>query len=193
MTVPDEEAEKTADMLYEHGATGIQGDYAAGGSTTSGAEDVAVLESSSGYAKTGMTTGTVAGEQVIPVVQEDLVVGKREVDRGGVRIYSHMVEQPVSADVTLRDERIVVDRTAVNRAATAADFTTGTGVMELNATGEEAVVGKTSRVVEEVRVGKQASEHTEKINETVRHTEVDVEPVTTTTTGVTGTTTKTGY
>ncbi len=181
VTVPDEEAEETADLLYEHGATGIQGDYTTGGSDT-GAEDVAVLESSrAGYA----ATTPVAGEQVIPVVQEDLVVGKREVDRGGVRIYSHLVEQPVSADVTLRDERIIVDRTAVNRAATAADFATGTGVVELTATGEEAVVGKTSRVVEEVRVGKQASEHTEKINETVRHTEVDVEPVTVTTGTVT--------
>ena len=158
VTVPDEQAEETADALYEHGATGIEGDYASGSTTgrsaTGGAEDVAVLEGNTGttgYAST--TTGTVAGEQVIPVVQEDLVVGKREGSRGGVRIYSHVVETPVSADVTLRDERIVVDRTAVNRAATEADFATGRDIVELNATGEEAVVGKTSRVVEVVRVG----------------------------------------
>ncbi len=201
VTVPDNEAEKTADLLYEHGATGIQGDYSAGsGATGGGAEDVAVLEGNTGRAGYADTTSTnttaAAGEQVIPIVQEGLVVGKRDVERGGVRIYSHVVEEPVSADVTLRDERVFVERTAVNRAATDADFTTGTGVVELTATGEEAVVGKTSRVVEEVRVAKQASEHTEQINETVRHTEVDVEPVTTTGTGTTSTgttTTKRGY
>ena len=106
-------------------------------------------------------------------------------DRGGVRIYSHVVETPVSTDVTLRDERVVVDRRPVSREATNADFATGAGVIELSATGEEAVVGKTSRVVEEVRVGKEASERTEQITDTVRHTEVDVEPTTVSSTGST--------
>ena len=43
--------------------------------------------------------------------------------------------------------------------------------------GEEAVVGKSSRVVEEVTLGKQSSEHVEAIHETVRKTEVDVEQI----------------
>lgn len=172
VTVPDDEADETADLLTEHGATGIQDGYASGG-----ADDVAVLEGNSrGYAGTA-----VAGEQVIPVVQEELVVGKRQVDRGGVRVYSHLVETPVSADVSLRNERVVVDRQPVDRVATDADFNATPGVIELTAKGEEAVVGKSSRVVEEVRIGKQASEHTEQIEDTVRHTEVDVEPTTTTT------------
>ena len=129
VTVPDEEAEETADMLYEHGATGIQGDYK--GNSTAGAEDVAVLESSKDqYSATGNTIAA-SGEQVIPVVEESLVVGKRQVDRGGVRIYSHVVEKPVSADVTLHDERIVLDRRPVDRSATEADFSTGTGAIEL--------------------------------------------------------------
>ena len=170
VTVPDEEAEETADLLFEHGATGIKDD--------GGAEDVAVLEGGDREYAAGTA---VAGEQVIPVVQEELVVGKRQVERGGVRIYSHLVEEPVSADVTLRNERVVVDRRPVDRAATDADFSTGEGVIELTATGEEVVVGKSSRVVEEIRVGKEASEHTEQVNETVRHTEVDVEPTTVTT------------
>lgn len=121
---------------------------------------------------------TVTGETAIPIVEEQLVVGKREVDRGGVRVYSHVVETPVEADVTLRNEQINVQRRAVNRPATAADFTTGNaGAFELHATGEEAVVGKTSRVVEEVLVGKQSSERTEAIHDTVRKTEVEVEQI----------------
>ena len=86
------------------------------------------------------------------------------------------MERPVDADINLREEHINVERRAVNRPATAADFAAGTGsVFELNATGEEAVVGKTSHVVEEVLVGKQSSEHTQAIHDTVRKTEVDVE------------------
>ena len=40
---------------------------------------------------------------------------------------------------------------------------------------EKAVVSKSARVVEEVVVGKQASEHTETISDSLRHTEVEVE------------------
>ncbi len=114
---------------------------------------------------------------VIPVVEEELAVGKREVDRGGVRVYRRVVEEPVSADVTLREEHVVVDRRPVDRAVTESDLRGGNRTIELTETAEEAVVGKTSRVVEEVRLGKEASEHVETIHDTVRHTEVDVEPV----------------
>ena len=117
----------------------------------------------------------VTGEQVIPVVAEDLVVGKRAVNRGGVRVYSHVVSEPVSEDVTLRNERVVMDRRAVDRPATAADFAAGKdSTIELNAMGEEALVGKTSRVVEEIRLGKESNSRTETVNESLRHTEVEV-------------------
>ena len=114
-------------------------------------------------------------QAVIPVTQEELVVGKREVDRGGVRVFRRIVEEPVSEAVNLRDERVVVDRRPVNREVTDADLLRGNEVIELTETAEVAVVGKTARVVEEVRVGKEATEHTETIHDTVRRTEVDVE------------------
>ena len=161
-TVDDTKAEEVANTLREYGATEIEG-----GSKTAGAAIPAY-----GEAAVASTTGQTA----IPIVEEELVVGKREVDRGGVRIYSHVVERPVDADINLREEHINVERRAVNRPATAADFAAGSGsVFELNATGEEAVVGKSSHVVEEVLVGKQSSERTQAIHDTVRKTEVDVE------------------
>lgn len=184
VTVPDEQAERTADLLYQNGASDIEGGYGDNyntGKTGAGAEDVATLQGNTGkgntgYAgSTGNTDNRTTGEQVIPVVAEELEVGKRQVQRGGVRVYSHVVSEPVSESVSLHDERVVVDRRPVDRAATDADFNTGENVIEVTATGEEAVVGKRSRVVEEVRVGKEASDRTEEINDTVRHTEVDVE------------------
>ena len=47
--------------------------------------------------------------------------------------------------------------------------------IDMVATGEEAVVGKTARVVEEVVVSKTADEHVEDVNDTVRRTDVEVD------------------
>lgn len=162
VTCDDDEASEVATLLKQHGAREVEGKTAAG-----------VDSRSAAYEAT-----ETAGQTAIPIVEEQLEVGKREVDRGGVRVYSHVVEQPVTANVTLRDEKIVVERRPVNRAASAADFNMGQGsVIELNATGEEAVVGKTARVVEEVLVGKASTSHTEVIHDSVRKTEVEVEQI----------------
>lgn len=164
VTVPDDEATEVAGYLKELGARDIAGGSSKPTSTATPAYSGTATAASEGTA--------------IPIVEEELVVGKREVDRGGVRIYSHVVERPVEADINLREEHIKVERRVVNRPATAADFAAGSGsVIELNATGEEAVVGKTSRVVEEVLVGKQSGEHTQAIHDSVRKTEVDIEQV----------------
>ena len=164
VTVNDPQAAEVAQLLTQHGAREIEGE--AGGAHAGSSTSV----------PSATSVAQVSDEAVIPVVEEQLVVGKREVDRGGVRIYSHVTERPVDAAVALHEERISVERRPVNRPATAADFQAGSGgVIELTATGEEAVVGKTSRVVEEVSVGKQSSERTEAIHDTVRKTEVEVE------------------
>jgi len=80
--------------------------------------------------------------------------------------------------VRLREEHIQVNRTPVNRPATEADFDTfKEGTVTMTESAEVPVVQKTARVVEEVSLGKTASQHTETITETVRETEVDVERV----------------
>ena len=43
---------------------------------------------------------------VLEEVEEDIKVGKRQVQRGGVRVFSRVTETPVEKDVTLRDEEI---------------------------------------------------------------------------------------
>ena len=115
-------------------------------------------------------------EEVIPIVEEKLVVGKRDVDRGGVRVRSYVTETPVHEQVRLRNERINVERRAVDQPLSAADgdaFRERT--IDMTATGEEAVVGKTARVVEEVVVSKTADERDEQIDDTVRRTDVEVD------------------
>lgn len=117
-------------------------------------------------------------EAVMPVVQEELQVGKRAVEGGGLRVVKRLSETPVSQLVTLRQERATVERRPVDRAATEADFADfKEGTVEVREMSEQAVVGKTARVVEEVVVGKQVSERTETVSDTVRRTDVDVERV----------------
>lgn len=118
---------------------------------------------------TANSTGT------IPVVEEELQVGKREVETGGVRIRSRVVERPVEEQIRLREEHVNVERTPVDRIATEADFREGT--IEETEHAERAVVAKEARIVEEVSLNKDVSERQETINDTVRHTEVDTEEI----------------
>jgi len=121
--------------------------------------------------------GWTGNEGVLNVVQEDLKVGKRSLDRGGVRVVQRVSEKPVREVLRLREERAVVDRRPVDRPADAADlhnFREGT-VAEVREMAEEPVVSKTARVVEEVRVGKQVNEREEVIDDKLRRKDVDVQ------------------
>ena len=114
----------------------------------------------------------------VPVVEEELQVGTRQVRRGGVRLYTRVTERPVEETVRLRDETVHVERRPVDRPATEADVAAATErTVEVTETDEEAVARKQARVVEEVVVRKDVEEHTETVRDTVRRTEVEVEPV----------------
>ena len=127
-------------------------------------------------AKAAATTG----DTVIPIVEEELVVGKRQVERGGVRVYSRMVETPVEESIVLREEHATVDRVPVNRALTQADMDAlQIQSIEVTEMAEVPVVSKSARVVEEVLVGKDATERTERVKDSVRKTQVEVEQVAT--------------
>jgi len=126
-------------------------------------------------------------DDTIKVVEERLVVGKRAVEGGRVRVRSYVVERPVEEQVTLHEERVSIERCPVDRPATAADAAAfQERTLEATARSEEVVVGKEARVVEEIAVAKQAADRVETVHDTVRRTEVDVEDASATTrTGVT--------
>ena len=174
-----DQAHRAASILDAAGAVDVDGDTSTGASSTQ----------ANAYAQTGDAT------QKAEVIEENLQVGKRTEQTGGVRLRSRIVEKPVEASVRLREEHVTVQRTPVNRPATEADFTAfKEGEMELTESAERAVVAKEAHVVEEVSLGKQVTEREEVIRDTVRNTEVDVEQIpgaTTTTTNTNTTTTNT--
>ena len=133
---------------------------------------------------TGTTTGATAGlgdrtatgeETVIPIAEEQIAVGKRQVQGGGVRVRSYVVETPVEETVRLREESVHVERRAVDRPVDAGADAFRERTVNLTETSEEAVVSKTARITEEVVVGKDVTERTEHVSDTVRRTEVDVD------------------
>jgi uncharacterized protein (TIGR02271 family) len=137
---------------------------------------------SSGSSPTGTMSGSASGSagriedgSVIPVVAETLRVGKRDTENGRVRVRSYVVETPVTEQVSLRQEHVDVQRRPVDRPLTDADTAFQDRTIEAVEHGEEAVVSKEARVVEEVVLNKDATERTETVHDTVRRQEVEVE------------------
>ena len=117
-----------------------------------------------------------AAEQVIPVIEENLQVGKQEVETGGARISSRIVEQDVEENITLREEHVQVERHPVNRPLNSADLNSfQEGEIELTEHAEVPVINKEARVVEEITLEKEVTERDEVVRDTVRKTEVEVD------------------
>jgi len=158
----------TSDVL-----SGSTANLTTGASGTSGA--ATGTGSALGATSVSTSSESVSGrDEVIPVAEEELHVGKRDVSHGRVRVRSYVVERPVSEQVSLREEHVEVERRPASGTAQAGDpFQERT--IEVEERGEEAVVSKEARVVEEVVVRKEAEQRTETISDTVRKTEVDVD------------------
>jgi stress response protein YsnF len=111
------------------------------------------------------------------VIEEQVNVGKREVEQGGVRLRAFVTEHPVEQTVQLREEHVEVKREAVDEPVPIATDP-GTFTEEefvVTATSEVPVVEKQARVVERVSIEKQAETRTETIEETERRRDVEVE------------------
>jgi uncharacterized protein (TIGR02271 family) len=192
------EFERVSDILEETGAVDMdtrEAEWRSQGWSGYEAASINTAAGSTAYAgtdatadtMTDRTTGAYASgsasatarstdrEEYIPIAEERLRVGKREVDHGRVRIRSYVRETPVEEHVTLREETVDVERRAVDRAATSADQLFEERVIEAEEHDEEAVVSKEARVVEEVRLRKEVEERDETVRDTVRRTEVEVD------------------
>ena len=132
-------------------------------------------EAAVAHAKTG---GSAVSEEVVPVVEEQVAIGKRVADHGrDITVTSRVVKDKVSEDVHLRDEHVSVDKRPVNRDVTGkeADALLKGKTVSMTERDEEVVVGKKAVVTDEVVVKKTADDRVEHVDETVRRTEVDVD------------------
>jgi stress response protein YsnF len=112
-------------------------------------------------------------ELVIPIVAEELVIGTREVDAGGVRVSTHVRDVPVEKTVIVREERVTIERRIVDRPIDGEDAYRDRSV-DVTARTEEPVVSKRGRLVGEIRVHKDCGDRVETVHDNLRRTEVEV-------------------
>ncbi|MFP4600595.1 MAG: YsnF/AvaK domain-containing protein [Persicimonas sp.] len=157
----DTKTEEVARYLDENGAVDID-DRRRGQSTTIGEGREYERELSSGE------------EARLQEAREELHVGKRDIEKGRVRVHKRVEEKPVEEDINLREEHAEVERHKVDRPVSGEDpFEEET--FEVTEHAEEPVVEKETRIEEEVRVGKHVDEHTETVRDTVRETHIDID------------------
>ena len=184
----DEDADKIVSLLEQTSGvdlderqTSWRNEGWTGGSSTQQSQQTQQTtgQAAFGSSQTGSTDrSNIIEEERIPVVDEQLRVGKREIERGGARVRSYVEERPVTENVNLREEHVDVTRRAVNQPISSADVDRGMfqdRTVEMRETAEEAVVDKEARVTEEVVVQKTAEQHNEQVQDTVRHTNVEVD------------------
>lgn len=165
------------DVLERHSPVDID-DQSTGLEFGGTGRDATTMEQTRGTTEAGAVPGhggpTHKGEEAIPLAEEQINVSKRLVNRGTTRIRRYAVETPVEENVTLRSERVSVERRPVSGDARVADADFADKTIEVAESDEEAVVGKTARVREEVVVRKDVADRVETVRDTVRREDVEI-------------------
>ena len=148
------------------------------GTSTSGATSVPPAgTASAAAARTDAGAATRTGrtrerEEVIPVVKEELAVGKRATEQR-YRVKSYIIEHPVEKTATVRDERVEIEHRPISRTGDLRMPQERT--IEVVERHEEPFTEKRVTANEEIVVRKEVVERPETVRGTVRETKVDVE------------------
>ena len=105
--------------------------------------------------------------------EEELRVGKREVEAGRVRLRKWVETEPVETDVELRRETVRVEREPINERVSGAEI--GEEEVDVTLRSEEAVVDKEVIGRERIRLDKDVETERETVRDEVRRERVEVE------------------
>jgi len=170
VAVNDEDVDEVRDMLESSGATDVNEK----GEEWRSQGWSGPINQNTSEARSQVSEKEQA-DRAIPVVEETLKVGKRQRENRTVRVYRRVVETPVEQTVDLTDEKVIVERTRVDRPADSNDLQFEEKTIEVTETTEEPVVAKEAHVVEEVKVSKQRRTRQETVKDSLRRTEVEVQ------------------
>jgi len=175
-----------ADLALSGGRVVIRGVFEGGDLAASETVVDEAAANDTNYATTGLhsaNTRHIAGltrepqedEIRMPIIEEQLRIGKRTVKSGGVRVHTHVEEEPVQEQVKLHEEKVSVERRPANRLVENAPGAFKEGTIEVKEISEVPVADKQVRVSEEIVINKQVTEHEETVRDTVKRREVDVD------------------
>jgi uncharacterized protein (TIGR02271 family) len=188
-----EPLDSTYDTAYA-GSVGsssaLEGDRLSGVTPTGLADDVDMAATDTTIRDSGIyndTTRTATdvtdGDTLrVPVHEEELTATTRPVERGQVRVDKRIVEEDRAIDVPINEERVTITRRAVDREAGVDDLAFQEDTIEIPLRSEEVDVQKRNRVVEEIDIAKDTVQRTERVTDTVRREQVNVDEATTGTT-----------
>jgi uncharacterized protein (TIGR02271 family) len=167
------------DQIYSH--YGVQRSTApspsglpAGGTTEGFSDTNTGTTSSYGGTDTGMAATGEGDQAGMTLSEEQLRVGKREVQAGSVRLRKIVNTEHQEVPVELRREEVQIERIDASDASVPSDAFREQEV-EVPVMREEAVVGKEARVTGGVALNKNVQTETETVGGDVRKEDVDIE------------------
>jgi uncharacterized protein (TIGR02271 family) len=123
-------------------------------------------------------TQTHGEKMVIPVIEEEITVGKQVVEAGRVRISKRISEHEELVDVPLFREEVRVERVPINLFVEAVPQVRQEGdTMIIPVVEEQIIVQKKLLLVEELRVRKEIIEHHQPQAVNVRKEQVEIKRV----------------
>ena len=115
-------------------------------------------------------------EEVVALGRETLNVETRVVNQGTTRVHRFVVETPVEEKVSLRQERVIVERRRPVAVSNTGD-TLIEKTIEMSDTNEVPVVWTKVELAEEVVLRREVNERVESVRGVLRHDEVEIEEI----------------
>jgi uncharacterized protein (TIGR02271 family) len=156
------------DEISEHTERELSAYYALGGATR-GSDEPSARRAD----RDGETDPSNVDRQSVTRSEEELRVGKREVDAGQVRLQKWVETVPVEAQVELQQERVHVSRERIDAPVSGAQI--GEQEIEVTLRGEEAVVSKETVAKERVSLDKDVETEQRTVSDELRQERVEVE------------------
>jgi uncharacterized protein (TIGR02271 family) len=196
LRAPDTMVQKAVDILHTHAPVDVNqraaslGIIAAGSAAISSAaakvadkaaaiapavSQTAAKAATSVAATASTAERAIKDNEVISLAAEQLEVGKRQIETGMTRVRRFVIEKAVEAKVTLHEEHASIARRAVSDQSYIKDIDWSDRTIDVTETAEEPVISKSSRIVEEVVVGKEGSDRVETVKDKVRRQQVEIE------------------
>lgn len=122
----------------------------------------------------GRTTGA-DDEERIRLHEEQLKVDKERVQTGEINVGKRVVEETETVEVPVEREEVYVERHPVNEEVAGTDAFDENDSVHVSLSEEQVNVSKKDVVTEEIVVGKQKVQDTERVDETVRREVADID------------------
>ncbi len=123
----------------------------------------------------GQVSHTTPEQATIQLSEEELKVGKRQVEVGGVRLRKVVRTETVNQPVQLQREEIVIERVPAEQAHTGRQKAFNEQEVYIPLRREEPVVEKVTNLREEVRARKNTKTDQQQVSDSVRKEDIEIE------------------